>query len=425
MKSLDLSKFSAIELPRFVRIKQHFDRQKVKDIPGEVRTKMEPYLTNLSGKRIAVGVGSRGVANIALIAKTVVDTLKEAGAKPFIIPAMGSHGGAAAEGQVELLASYGITEAAMGVSVDASMDVECIGELEPGFPIYVAKSALEADGIVIIPRVKPHTCFRGPIESGICKMLVIGLGKQIGADSVHSHGFASFTELIPKVGCMIASRTNVLFAVALVENAFEDTYKIEVVPKVDILSLEREKVLLEEARSLMGCIMFDKFDVLVIDEIGKNISGDGQDPNVTGLYITNCVSGGPEFKKSVIFDVTEESHGNANGVGMVDVTTRKLFDKIDYISMYTNIYTSTEVEAAKIPMVASTSEDALRLAVKMCTGVTSRQHKIVWIKNTLELTDVLISEPLLTEAQENPDIEVISDPRTMTFMDGEPQKNLI
>ncbi len=425
MQSLDLSKFPKIELPRFVHIKQKFSRKKVEDIPGEVREKMAPHVKDLVGKRIAVGVGSRGVANIAVITKTVVDALKEAGAIPFLIPVMGSHGGACAEGQAELLASFGICEETMGVPVDASMDVACIGEVEPGFPIYVAQSALKADGIVIIPRIKPHTCFRGPIESGICKMLVIGLGKQIGADSVHSHGFASFTELIPRIGCMIAARVSILFAVALVENAFEDTYKIEVVPKADILSLEREKALLAEARRLMGRIMFDQFDVLIIDEIGKNISGDGQDPNVTGLYITKCVSGGPGFKKGVILDVTEESHGNANGVGMVDVTTRKLFDKIDYISMYTNVFTSTEVEAAKIPLVAATAEDAIRTAVKMCNGVKPGQHKIVWIKNTLELTDVLISEPLLPAALAHADIEVISAPGTLTFVNGEPQKDLI
>ena len=425
MQSLDLSKFPAIPLPRFVKIKQQFDRKKIEDIPGEVCSKMAPYVKELAGKRIAVGVGSRGVANIALVAKTVVEELKRAGAKPFIIPVMGSHGGATAAGQAELLEALGVSEATMGVPVDASMDVEVIGEAEPGFPVYVCKSALQADGIVIIPRVKPHTCFRGPIESGICKMLVIGLGKQIGADSVHSRGFSRFAGLIPRVGCMVAERVNILFAVALVENAYEDTCLIEVVPKPDIVSMEREKALLEDARSLMGRIMFPEFDVLVIEEIGKNISGDGQDPNVTGLYITDCVSGGPRFKKSVILDVTEESHGNANGVGMVDVTTRRLFDKIDYISMYTNIFTSTEVEAAKIPMVAENPEDAIRTAVKMCNGVAPYQHKIVWIKNTLELTDVLISEPLLAEAAVNPDIQIVSGPKQLTFLNGEPQKDLL
>lgn len=425
MQSLDLSKFAAIELPRFLTVRQKFARDKIEDIPGEIKRKMEPMLSGLAGKRIAVGVGSRGVANIALITKTVVDLLRGAGAEPFIIPAMGSHGGACAEGQAELLDSYGINARAMGCPVDASMDVECIGEIEAGYPIYVAKSALAADGVVVIPRVKPHTCFRGPIESGVCKMLVIGLGKQIGADSVHSRGFHTFAEYIPKVGVMIARRLGLLLSVSLVENAFDDTCRIEVMPKEDIIALDREKALLEESRKWMGRIMLPDFDVLIMDEIGKNISGDGQDPNVTGLYITDCVSGGPKFKKSVILDVTPESHGNANGVGMVDISTRKLFDKIDYISMYTNVFTSTESESAKIPIIAATAEDAIRLAVKMCNGVRPKQHKIVWIKNTLELARIVISEPLMREAKEHPDIEILSSPKELTFVSGEPQKHLL
>jgi hypothetical protein len=278
MESLDLKKFPEIELPRFLKIKQHFNRKKVEDIPAEVRARMEPHLKNLAGKRIAVGVGSRGVANIAAITKVVVEVLIEAGAIPFIIPVMGSHGGATPEGQAAVLASFGITEETMGVPLNASLDVEPIGELEPGLPIYVCKSALDADGIVIIPRIKPHTAFRGPIESGVCKMLAIGLGKQIGADSLHAYGFTRFAELIPKAGCMIAEKTNVLFSVSVVENAFEDTYKIEVIPKDEIIALDREKALLEEAKNSMARIPFQQFDVLVIEEIGKNISGDGQDP---------------------------------------------------------------------------------------------------------------------------------------------------
>lgn len=425
MQSLDLQKYPPIKLPRFARIQQKFAREKLDDIPGEVRQAMRPHLDGVCGKRIAVGVGSRGIANIALITKTVIDVLLQAGAKPFLIPVMGSHGGATAEGQAEMLESFCISAATMGVPVDATMEVEPIGEIEPGLPIYVCKSALEADGIVIIPRIKPHTCFRGAIESGICKMLVIGLGKQIGADSVHAQGFNRFAELIPKAGRLIAEKTKVLFAVALVENAFEDTCRIEVVPQEDILKLDTEKAMLQKARNLMGRILLPKFDVLVIDYIGKNISGDGQDPNVTGLYISPWMSGGPEFQKSVILDLTEESHGNANGVGMVDVTTRKLFDKIDYVSMYTNGFTSTEVEACKIPLVASTPEDAIRIAVKLCNGVLPGQHKIVWIKNTLELTELLISEPLLDEAAAHPDIEVVSGPCELKFIDGEPQRELI
>jgi hypothetical protein len=350
----------------------------------------------------------------------VIDNLKLAGAEPFIIPVMGSHGGATPEGQEGILEAYGITEEKMGVSIDASMDVEPIGEIEPGIKIYVAKSALQADGIVIIPRIKPHTAFRGEVESGICKMLVIGLGKQKGADRVHSQGFGRFAELIPKIGCMIAEKTKFLFSVSIVENAYEETYKIEVIPKKDVLTLEREKSLLEESKSIMGKILFPKFDVLVIEEIGKNISGDGQDPNVTGLYITKYASGGPEFQTSCIFDLTEESHGNANGLGPADVITQKLFNKIDFIPMYTNAFTSTESVTVKIPMVAATPEDALRIAVKMCNGIGLCQHKIVWIKNTLELSEMIISEPLLSEAEANPNIEIISRPENLSFINGEP-----
>lgn len=423
MESLDLSKFPEIKLPKFLKVKQNFTREKIEDIEGEVRVKIAPFLNDLTGKRIAIGVGSRGVANIAKVTKTVVDSLKEAGAKPFIIPVMGSHGGATPEGQTEVLASYGITAETMGVEIDASVDVETIGEYEPGLAIYVAKSALEADGIVIIPRIKPHTCFRGKVESGVCKMLVIGLGKQRGADSVHSQGFGRFAELIPGVGCMIAEKTKVLFAVALVENAYDETCKVEVIPRNDILTLEREMALLEESKQKMAKILISKFDVLIIEQIGKNISGDGQDPNITGLYFTKYASGGPEYKRCAILDITDESHGNANGVGVANVTTRKLFDKTDFVKMYTNSFTSTEVAPAKIPMVAATTEDAIKIAVKMCNGIKSGEHKIVWIKNTMELGEIMVSEPLLEKIKANANLEILTEPEKMKFDKGEPLFN--
>ena len=419
MESLDLSKFSEIILPKFVKVKQNFDAEKIKDVEAEVRVKIAPFLNDLIGKKIAVGVGSRGVANIAKVTKTVIDSLKKAGAKPFIIPVMGSHGGATPEGQAEILASYGVSKESMGVEINASVDVENIGEYEPGFPIYVAKSALEADGIVIIPRIKPHTCFRGKIESGVCKMLVIGLGKQRGAESVHSQGFGRFAELIPGVGCMIAKKTKVLFAVALVENAYDETCRIEVIPRSDILTLKREIVLQEESKQKMPKILIPKFDVLIIEQIGKNISGDGQDPNITGLYFTKYVSGGPKYQRCAILDVTNESHGNSNGVGVADVTTRKLFDKTDFIKMYTNCFTSTEIAPGKIPMVAATTEDAIKTAVKMCNGIKSGEHKIVWIKNTSEIGEIIVSEPLLKEIKANPNLEIISDVEKMKFDNGE------
>ena len=420
MESLNLERFTDIPLPKFVKVKQTFKQEQIDDIAQEVRTQLVPHLTNLQGKTIAIGVGSRGIANIKEITKTFVDELITAGAKPFIIPTMGSHGGATAPGQAGVLASYGITPESMGVPVDGSMEVVSIGELEPGLPIYVAQSALQADGIVLIARVKAHTAFRGPIESGVVKMLTIGLGKQIGADSLHHQGFGRFAELIPKAAQMIVEKTKVLFALGIVENAYEQTYKIEVLTRADILAMDKEMALVEESKRIMGRLLFSEFDVLVIEEIGKNISGDGQDPNVTGLYITKYCDGGPRFQKSVIFGLTEETHGNANGMGVVDVVTRNLFDNIDFISTYTNAFTSTEILPVKIPMVAGTKEDALRIVVKACNGVDPGKHRIVWIKNTLELEEIIISEALLEQAQAHSQIEVLTQAGDLTFNQGEP-----
>ena len=420
IESLDLTCFPAIPLPRFVKVRQHFEKGRTHDIAKEVKAKSAPHLTHLHGKKIAVGIGSRGIANIREIARTLVDELRAAGAEPTIIPTMGSHGGATAAGQAEVLASYGITLESMGVPIDPSMEVASIGELEPGLPAYVAKSALQADGIVVIARVKPHTGFRGPIESGVAKMLTIGLGKQIGTDSIHGLGFGRFAELIPRMAKAVVEKTRVLFALAIVENAYEQTCRIETISREEILAMEKEAELLEESKRIMGRILFPEFDALVIEEIGKNISGDGQDPNVTGLYITRYCSGGPRFQKSVIFDLSEESHGNANGMGSADVITRTLFDKIDFVSTYTNAFTSTEFLPVKIPMVAETKEDALRIALKSCNGVAPGKQRVVWIKNTFALEEVVISEALLEEARAHPRVEILTPPGDIGFRRGEP-----
>jgi hypothetical protein len=420
MESLDLKQFAAIELPRFLRVKQHFEKKHIDDIAKEIKTRLAPHLTHVRGKKIAVGIGSRGIASIKEIAKTLIDELITAEAKPFIIPTMGSHGGATASGQTEVLASYGITPDSMGVPIDASMAVERIGDLEPGIPVYVAQSALQADGIVVIARVKPHTDFRGPIESGVAKMLTIGMGKQIGADFIHHQGFGRFAELIPRMAQAIVEKTKVLFALGIVENAYEQTYRIEAFSREEILSMEKEKALLEESKRIMGRLLFPEFDLLVIEEIGKDISGDGQDPNVTGLHITKCCTGGPQFQKSVIFDLTDESHGNANGMGGADIITRNLFDKIDFVSTYTNAFTHTEFIMVKIPMVAGSKEDALRIALKTCNGVAPGKQRVVWIKNTGALEEIVISEALLEEAKAHPQIEILTQVGDIAFQQGEP-----
>ena len=420
MEYLDLKRFPTVALPRFVKVRQHFEKGRIGDIAKEVRTQLAPHLTHLQGKRIAIGIGSRGIANIQEIARTLVDELIRVGAKPFIIPTMGSHGGATASGQTEVLASYGITPESLGVPIDASMAVESIGDLEPDIPVYVAQSALQADGIVVITRVKSHTAFRGPIESGVAKMLTIGMGKQIGADFIHHQGFPRFADLIPRMARVVVEKTKVLFALGIVENAYEQTYRIETVSREEILSMEKEKALLEESKRIMGRLLFPEFDLLVIEEIGKDISGDGQDPNVTGLYGTKCCTGGPQFQKSVIFDLTDESHGNANGVGGADIITRNLFDKIDFVSTYTNAFTHTEFSMVRIPMVAGSKEDALRIALKTCNGVAPGKQRVVWIKNTCALDEIVISEVLLEEAKAHPQIEILTHAGDITFQQGEP-----
>jgi len=420
MESLDLTQFATVALPRFVKVRQHFEKGRIGDIAKEIRTQLAPHLTNLQGKRIAIGIGSRGIANIKEIAKTLVDELIRAGARPFIIPTMGSHGGATASGQEAVLAAYGITPESLGVPIEASMEVASIGDLEPGLPIYISKSAIQADGIVVIARVKPHTCFRGPIESGVAKMLTIGLGKQMGADFIHHQGFHRFADLIPRMAQVVAERTSVLFALGIVENAYEQTYRVEAFSREEILSMEKEKALLAESKRIMGRLLFPEFDVLVIEEIGKDISGDGQDPNVTGLYITKCCTGGPQFQKCVLFDLSHETHGNANGMGVADIITRNLFDKIDFVSTYTNAFTHTEFISVKIPMVAGSKEDALRIALKTCNGVAPGKQKVVWIKNTCELEEVVISEALLEAAKAHPHIDILTQVGDIAFQQGEP-----
>ena len=420
MESLDLTRFASVAMPRFVKVRQHFEKERVGDVAKEVSTQLAPHLTNLQGKKIAIGIGSRGIADIRAIARTLVDELNRAGAEPFIIPAMGSHGGATPHGQMEVLASYGITPESMGVPFDASMEAERIGDLGPELPIYVAESALQADGIVVIARVKPHTAFRGPIESGVAKMLTIGIGKQIGADSMHHQGFERFAEMVPRMAQAVVEKTKVLFALGIVENAYEQVYRIEAFSREDIMAMEKEKALLEESKRIMGRLLFPEFDVLVIEEIGKDVSGDGQDPNVTGLYITDCCSGGPQFQKSVIFGLSEETHGNAYGMGCADVITRGLFDNIDFIKTYTNALTSTVLLPAKVPMVAESKEDALRIALKACNHVTSGKQRIVWIRNTVALEEIVISDALLEEAKAHPQIEVLTQAADIAFRQGEP-----
>jgi hypothetical protein len=407
-----------VQLPRMVHVRQKFQTPRLESVTRavveqfkrpEVRGKVKP------GMAIAVGCGSRGINNIAECAKAVVGELKALGAKPFIFPAMGSHGGATAEGQREVLEGYGITESFVGCPIKSSMDVVELGKLEDGMPVYIDRTAAEADAIVVIPRVKPHTNFRAPIESGIVKMLTIGMGKIAGATTLHTYGMDMFGELLPKTARFIMSKKNVLFGVAMVENAADETALIEIVPGEQVI--EREPALLAKAKELMPRLQFDEIDILIVEKIGKNISGSGMDPNITGR---NCRfvewNMKPYVKKIAVLGLTPETHGNATGLGAADVITMRLYKEMDIVKTYTNIITSTYLDGGAIPMIMNTDEDAIRLAAKTVVRTKPQDTRIVRIANTLEIVDVQVSEPLMKYVKASPSLfEVVGQPEPFKF----------
>ena len=406
-----------IELPKLVSVKQKFSAPKLVNIKEaidreyerpEIKKKIEP------GKKIAVVVGSRGIANLAEITLQTILNLKQLGAIPFIVPGMASHGGATAEGQVGVLASYGVTEEAMGVPIVSSMDTVKLGDTPSGVPVYFDKNAYASDGVIIIARVKPHTDFKGPFESGLMKMLAIGLGKHKGATIIHTYGFDQFKTIVPEVGVEILKHVNVILGMAILENGYDETARIEAVPGSHFY--EREPQLLEEAKSYMGKLIPRSFDLLLIEEIGKNISGAGMDPNIVGRPGSKLEGfDGPDFQKLVVLDLTKETKGNACGIGMADVTTRKLLNQIDFSYLYVNSITSTVLDPAKIPIVLNTEKEAVVVALKTCNRVESGKAKVVFIKNTLEIDDIYISEPLLAELKGCEDIEITGEPMEFAF----------
>ncbi len=338
---------------------------------------------------------------------------KELGAVPFIVPSMGSHGGATAEGQTEVLAHLGVTEESTGAQIRSSMEVIKVGELSNGLPVYLDKYASEADGIVVINRVKPHTAFRGPVESGIMKMICIGLGKQKGAEACHQLGFKYMAEHIPAMAKMIIEKYPILFGIATVENAFDKVAVLEVLAAEEIG--EKEERLQAEAKSLLPKLYFDQLDVLIIDEIGKNISGDGMDPNITGRYPTPYAHGGPDINKMVVLDLTKASEGNANGVGTADFTTRRLLDKMDWEGTYANGLTSTVCAPTKIATTLANDKEAFQAAIKTSNILDFTNVKMVRIKNTLVLSEIEVSEALLDYVKDHPQLEPISEPYELKF----------
>lgn len=405
-----------IPIPQMVRIRQKFDGTKLDNLEQSLKLELQKPGTIdriKPGQQVAVAVGSRGVANIDLFTKITIDAIKQAGGHPYIVPCMGSHGGATAEGQKDVLHHLGVTEELMGAPIRSSMEVIKLDELPNGLPVYVDQIASTADAIVVINRVKPHTAFRGRIESGIMKMIAIGLGKQKGAEACHQLGFKYMAENVPAMATIMIEKLPIVFGVALVENAYDQTCRIEVLPAEQIEA--REEELLKEAKDRLPKILFDQVDVLVIDYIGKNISGDGMDPNVTGRYPTPYAHGGPDVSKMVVLDLTPETKGNANGVGTADFTTQRLVDKMDLAATFVNGLTSTVCAPTKISTTLDNDYYAIKAAVKTCNILDYTKCRLIRIQDTLHLGEIEISVNLLDDAKKHADIEILSEPYDLQF----------
>ena len=396
-----------IPIPRVAGVSQKFDRPHMDDCGGALK-----QILNTSGAlesvfpkmEIAIAVGSRGISNQPVLVKLIAEALREKGARPFLVPAMGSHGGATADGQKKMLEDLGFGGDKIGVPIRSSMETVRVGTSENGLPVHVDKNAHDADGIVIINRIKPHTSFRAPYESGLMKMIAIGLGKQKGAEICHELGIERIAENFPAIARVTIEKENILFAIGLLENAYHETCRIELLRKEEIET--EEPKLQEEAKRLLPKLHFTDIDVLVIDEIGKNISGTGFDTNVVGRYHTPGCSGGPSVTRLVILNVTDESHGNANGLGIADFTTRRIFDQFSFENTYPNALTSTVLPSVKIPMVLETDLLAIKAAIKTCNILDKRNVRLIRIKNTNEIERIEVSESMLDGVRGNPYLRI-------------------
>ncbi len=402
------------DLPLMADVEVRFDDTHIADVACAVREELaQRGLASRvkPGDRIAVATGSRGVAQIDVIVRTVVGELKLLGAEPIIVPAMGSHGGATSEGQAGVLRAYGITEETMGAPVVSSMEVVQLGETADGDPVYFDKTAFECDGVIPVNRVKPHTDFHNTYESGVAKMMVIGLGKHRGASYMHHLGPTNFGRILPDVARAILDRAPILVGLAIIENAYDQPAELHALWPDEIL--EKEPALLLKAKERMPSLPVKKLDVLVIDQVGKNISGAGMDTNITGRPAARCgdFQDGPRVESIVVLDLTPETHGNFTGLGMADVTTQRVLDKADFAATRINCMTATLAEYAKMPMVCETDRDAVEAGL-ICAWVRDgRQARVIRIKTTLELSRIQVSEAVLREIEGRDDVRVLGEPR--------------
>jgi hypothetical protein len=403
-------------LPRMIRVRQTFPRSRVTDIPRAVaETLGKAALRVKRGDVVAVGAGSRGIANIDVVVGATVRWLRDLGARPFVFPAMGSHGGGTPEGQLSVLEHYGITEATMGCPIRATMDVVQVGEAL-GLPVWVDRYAAEADWIGLINRVKPHTDFKGSIESGLFKMMTIGLGKWKGAIQYHranvTHGYET---VITAVGREMLAKARIGFGVGIVENGYDETGHIEAFNADDLEAGERR--LLKDAREWMARLPFSPIDVLIVEEMGKNISGAGMDTNVIGRPSNphEPFPAEPKILWIATLDLTDESYGNAVGIGNADFTTRRLVEKIDMKPTLINAITACAPGGAKVPPTYETDREAIETALS-CIGLTPPEKaRVIRIRNTLMLGEIEVSEAFAPDLAKRPDLTPLGDPIPLPF----------
>lgn len=410
-----------LTFPTIARVRQRFDQPEVADVPAAVA---EILRSSRIGSRVKPGgtvaltVGSRGIAGIDKIARAAIDTLRGLGFSPFIVAAMGSHGGGTVDGQRALLAEFGVTEAAMGCPVHCGMETVVLGTNSFGLPIAFDRNAFEADGIVLLNRIKPHTSFTGRYESGLLKMLTIGLGKREGAAQVHKLGLPGLKTLLPEVGAFLLKTTPVALGIALLENAREHTARVVGVEPEELLAVEPG--LLDESRLLMARLPFDQIDVLIVGELGKNYSGTGLDPNVIGRQRVETM---PDLPRPVVtrlgvLDLSVETRGNALGIGLADLTTNRVVKAIDPKPLRVNSMTSNFLTRARVPISLPTDRDVIAACLDTCWRIDHGEARAVFIPNTLELTTLWVTEPLAEEVREQPGLSFESDFRPMLF-DGE------
>ncbi len=399
-------------LPKMYRVRQQFDEACLTDVAGAVQAELAKPEIRASirpGMRVALGVGSRGIQNLYTIVETTVSSLQELGAQPFIVSAMGSHGGGTEAGQREVLAGYGITQERLGVPVVTTVDTVHLGDCANGRPVWFDRAAYEADLIVPINRVKLHTDFVGPIQSGLCKMLVIGLGNHKGCSAVHEESPEVFAAAIEETARIILNKAPVGFGIAILENAYDKTYAVEAVPAAQLV--QREKELVKIAKGNMPYIMLDEADVIVCGAIGKDISGAGFDPNILGRssVLKQFVLHIPRYQRLVLCDVTPASHGNGIGVGLFDVITKKVADQLDLASMYANAIACNCLGDASVPCTVEDEETAIRVALKCCRGIDRDHPRIIRIQDTLHLGEIAVSEALLDEVARKPGLSLIPE----------------